>query len=293
MLRWRSTVSLLTCTCLISAASTPASSIGIVMTTGAVQVDGLQVPNSSAIFEGNLIDSGNRSASVQFSDGTTAMMKPGTKLSVYRGYSVLQHGVTMQGGIDRHPIVADGLKISGLKSNSAALVGVRDASYIEVAAQEGEADVLAPTGELVARVEPGKTLSFTIAQADGTQQSSPKICGTLGQNYQLTDAATGVTYQLQGSNLGSFVGATVQVTGTIAPANPPANVQIVQVSQIKKQSKPCVPAGGQGAAPAVAGGTWKGLAGILIFVGIGASLLGIAASGGFGVSQPAVTPTTP
>jgi hypothetical protein len=287
--RWQSAISIFTCSCLICMASTTGSSIGVVMTTGSAQIDGLQVPGTSAIFSGSSISSGDRSASVQFSDGTTAVMRPGARLSAYRGYSVLQHGVMMQREIDRHPIVADGLRISGAVSHAAALVGVRDASYVEVAAQEGEADVLAPSGELVAKVEPGKTLSFTIAQADGTQQSSVKVCGTLGQNYQLTDDLTGVTYQLQGSNLGSFVGDRIRATGTIPPANPPPKPQTLLVSQIKKQGKPCVPA----AKPAVAGGTWTGLAGLLIFVGIGASFIGQAASGAFTTSQPPVTPTTP
>ena len=288
ILRWQSAVSLFTCGCLISAASTPASSIGIVMTTGTVQVDGLEVPTASAIFPGSTVVSGDRTASLRYSDGTNAVMKPGAKLSVYREYSVLQRGIAVQGGIEKHPVVADGLKITGSGSNVVAMVGVRDASYIEVAAQEGDANVLAPSGELVAKVEPGKPLSFTLGQATGAQVEVETVCGDLDANYLITDSSSNVTYKLQGSGLEPYRNKRIKATGTIAgPAG--AGQQILIVSQIKKE-RSCVPAA---AAPASAGGVWAGAAGLLIFVAIGGSLLGVGLSGGFGVSRPAVTPTAP
>jgi len=290
-LQWQPAIAIFTCSCLVCMASTTGSSIGVVMTTGSAQIDGLQVPGTSAIFSGSLISSGDRSASLKFSDGTTAVMRPGAKLSVYREYSVLQHGVTMQSGIGKHPIMANGLKISGAASNAVTLVGVRDASYLEVAAQEGETDVLAPSGELVAKVEPGKTLTFALSQAGADQIARTSLCGTLARNYQLTDDFNNVTYQLQGANLASFVGATIQVTGTVTNAG--TTPQILSVTHIKKLSRPCVAPGSQGASPAVIGGSRIGLAGLLIFVGIAGALIGEAAAGGFGVSQPSVTPTTP
>ena len=289
ILQLRSAVSLFTCSCLLGTGSSAGPSIGIVMTTGVVQVDGFDVPNASALFEGNLVASGERSASLQFSDGTTAVMNPGTKLSAYRAYSVLQHGITMQKGIDKHPIVANGLRISGETRNAVALVGVRDAAYIEVAAQEGEADVVAQTGELVAKVEPGKTASFTLAQAPGRQAEVETVCGDLDENYLLTDSSSYVTYKLQGNGLEPYRNKRIRVTGTVGGGEGSASApRILNVSIIKKE-RSCVP----GAAATSTEGVWKGATGLLIFVGIGGALLGIGLSGGFGTSQPAVTPTTP
>lgn len=292
LLRLQSAISLFTCSCLVCVASAPSSSIGLVMSSGEVQVDGLQVPATSAIFSGSLISSGDRSASLQFSDGTSALMKPGSTMTVYRERSVLQQGVTMQRGVDKHPVLADGLKIFGAAPNAVALVGVRDASHIEVAAQEGESDLLAPSGEIVARVEPGKTLSVAISQVDGAQGNSVKLCGLLPQNLQLTDDFTNVTYQLQGPGLGPLVGDWVQVTGTIV--NGSATPQVVAISRAKNLHHPCVVPGGGGAAPAVAGSIWTGGAiALLIFVGFGGTLIGLGAAGAFGVSHPPVTPAAP
>jgi hypothetical protein len=295
ILRWHSAISLFTCSCLISVASATESSIGIVMTTGVVEVDGLQVPNTSAIFPGNLILSEDRSASLQFLDGADAVMRPGATMSVYRDYSVLRKGVTMQRRIDKHPVLAGGFKISGAAVNAVALVGVRDASHFEVAAQEGEADVWAPSGDLVARVKPGQTLSFAISQASGTtSESHVSLCGTLPKGYQIKDDFTNVTYQLQGAGLERYVGDTIQVAGTILTGNSTSTFQVVVVSKIKKLNGPCVAPAGPGAAPAVAGSEWqKGALVLLIFVAIGGTLIGLGVAGAFGVSQPAVTPTTP
>ena len=294
ILRLQSVIAVFMCSCLISVAASTSSSIGLVMTSGEVQVDGVRVPGTSAIFSGNLIYSGDRTANVQFSDGTSAVLRPGATLAVYRERTVLQQGVAMQRGVYKHAVLADSLRISGASPSSVAVVSVKDGSHVEVAAQDGESDVRAPSGDLVARVEPGKVLSFAISQAAETQEKTARLCGTLQQNYQLTDAFTNVTYQLQGSGLEPFVGKTVRVTGTIPATNPPPSPEVLSVSSIKKQNRPCEAAAGYGAAPAVAGATWaKGAIVILIFGALGATLIGLGAAGAFGVSQPPVTPAAP
>jgi hypothetical protein len=285
ILRFQSAIAVLMCSCLIGAASPTSSSIGLVMTTGAVQVDGLEVRNTSAIFAGNLVESKERSANLQFSDGTGAVMRPGAKMTVYGEHSVLEHGIAMQRGIDKHPVLADGLKVSGATSDAVALVGVRDGSYVEVAAQQGESEVWDSSGELVAKVEPGKTLGFAIAQAAaGTQVENLNICGDLTPEYLITDHARYVTYRLQGGDLQRYVGKEVRVTGTVSGAtSSPSGAEILIVSTIKKLNRVCE------AAPA-----WNTKTIITVtVVAVGASLIGLAASGAFSSSQPAVTPTTP
>ncbi len=292
ILRLQSAISLLICSCLITVTSAASSNIGLVMTTGEVEIDGSRVPGPAVIFSGSLISSGDRSSNLQFSDGTSAVMKPGATMTVYRERSVLQRGVTMQRGVDKHSLLADGLRISGETPNAAVLVGVKDASYFEVAAQEGESDVWTSSGSLVARVEPGMTLNFALSQATGTQENTDvRLCGDLQQNYQLTDVLSNVTYQLQGTDLGPLVGKSVRVTGTIL-GNPSSTPRVIAVSKIQKLNHPCV--NGPGAAPAEAGGiTSKGGIAFLVFVAAGATLLGLGAAGALGVSPSPVTPTTP
>ena len=293
ILRFQSAISLITCSCLISTASATSSSIGLVMSTGEVQVDGLKVPTTSAIFSGNLISSGDRSANLQFSDGTSALMRPGSTMTVYRERSVLQQGITMQRGLDKHPVLADGLRISGAAPNAVALVGVRDSSHIEVAAQEGEADVLAPSGNLVARVEPGRTLSFAIGEPAGASANGVELSGNLRPHYLLTDEVTNVTYQLQGSDLGPLVGGSVEVVGAVV-GNPSSTPQVVAVSSAMKLNSMATLGGQDSAAqPDNNRGRRKGAIVLLIFVAFGGTLLGLGLSGGFGVSHPPVTPATP
>jgi len=298
LLRLQSAISLFTCSCLISVASAAPSNIGIVMTTGEVQVDGSSVRGNSVLFSGSLVHSEDANSNLQFSDGTNAVMRPGASMNVYRERSVLQAGVTMQRGVDKHPVFADGLRIAGVTPNAVALIGVKDPSHIEVAAQEGETDVWTSSGKLVARVEPGKTLSFAM-NATGGPADGVKLHGILRLHNLLTDEQTNVTYQLQGSGLDMLVGASVEVTGTVLGGNPAAGTPpVVAVSNVVKMNNDVAAmAEGQqgGARPAGQGSAWNAQSIIfLIVVAVGGTLLGLGASGAFSSSsRPPVTPATP
>jgi len=295
----RSAISLFTCSCLINMACASSTSVGLVMTSGEVQVDGSSVRGNAAIFSGNLVSSGDRSSSLQFADGTSAMMKPGTKIVVYRERSELKQGIALQRGVDKHPMLADGLKISGATPNAVALVGVKDASHIEVAAQEGEAAVWTASGNLIARVEPGKTLSFEIKEAAaGAPENGVKITGILRPHYLLTDELTNVTYQLRGPDLEPLIGASIQVTGTVLAGNSVSTApQLIAVSSAMRLNPlMAMAADGQqpGAAPAGQGPLFdKSSIVFLVVVAIGGTLLGLGASGAFSSSPSPVTPTTP
>ena len=295
ILRFQSVVALVTCWCMVYTTSASTSAIGMVMTTGTVEINGSSAPGSAAIFSGSRISSGDRSSNIQFSDGSRAMMRPGATMTVYREHSVLQQGVALQRGIDKHPVVAGDLRILGATPNAVALVSVRDASHFEVAAAEGEADVLTPSGGLLARVEPGTALAFTIVQTAGeAQQISPSICGDLQQNHQVTDALTQVTYQLQGAGLDRYVGKSIRVTGTVQSAPPGSASQIFIVSSVRKLNQPGV--AGPGAAPAVTGTVLaisQTKAVLLGLAALGGLLIGLAATVGFGPSGNEATPAIP
>jgi hypothetical protein len=310
-LRLQSAVSLFTCSCLISVASatpptatsstTTSSTIGLVMSSGEVQVDGSSVQSNSAIFSGSLVSSGDAISSVQFSDGTKAVMRPGATMKVFRDYSVLQQGVTMQRGVDKHAVLADGLRISGATPNAVALIEVKDASHVEVAAQAGETDVWTSSGNLVARVEPGKALSFGLDEAStsGIPANGVRIHGILRPHYLLTDERTNVTYRLQGSGLDAFIGASVVVTGTVPGGNPGSSTPpVVTVANVVKMGNYGEMALGQqgGARPAAQGSVWtkNDTIILLIVVAVVGTLIGLAASGAFSSAPPkVVTPVAP
>jgi hypothetical protein len=170
-----------------------------------------------------------------FPGGSNLLLQPGSTIKVFRDYGVLEHGAAMQRG--PHALLADGLKISSLSPQGAVFVDVQDKSHLKVTAQSGAAEVRNPAGALVARLEPGKALSFAIqvsqqnpaqtpTPAAGAQASPPTgaqltLHGVLRKDHPgryghflLTDVATRVTYELQGADLDDLVGASVEVTGS-------------------------------------------------------------------------------
>jgi hypothetical protein len=233
----QSAISLFTCSCLVSVAASP-SSIGFVVTSGQVQVDGAVVHGNSTLFQGNVVHAGSATSDLMFPGGSNLLLQPGSTVKVFREYGVLEHGAAIQRG--SHPLVADGLKVSSLSPQGAVFIDIQDRSHLKVAAQEGAAEVRNPAGAFVARLEPGKSLSFTIQVAQqNPSPASPSLPpataapttppsgvqltlhGILRKDhpgryghYLLTDSATKVTYELQGPGLDELVGASVEVTGS-------------------------------------------------------------------------------
>ena len=59
LVKLQSAVSLFTCSCLVSLAASP-SSIGFVVTSGQAQVDGAVVHGNSTLFQGSVVQAGER-----------------------------------------------------------------------------------------------------------------------------------------------------------------------------------------------------------------------------------------
>jgi hypothetical protein len=265
LVKLQSAISLFTCGCLVSLAASP-SSIGFVVTSGEAQIDGAVVRGNSTLFQGNVVEAGNATSDLMFPGGANLLLQPDSAVKVYREYAVLQKGAVIQRGT--HGLVADGLKISSLSTQGAIVVGMKDKSHVEVAARGGPAEVRNPTGALVARLEPGKAMSFAIqiSQQDSTstplQRNSPPpasgqsstpagqaappagaqltLHGILRKDhpgryghYLLTDQATNVTYELQGPGLDDLVGASVEATGSIFDTTPAEGAtRVMSVSDI-------------------------------------------------------------
>jgi len=259
LVKLQSAIALFTCGCLVSVAASP-SSIGFVVTTGQAQVDGATVRGNSTLFQGNLVQAGSVTSDLMFSGGSNLLLQPGSAVKVYREYAVLQYGMAVQRRTHGYMLIADGLQVSSLSPQGAVVVDLKDRAHLEVAAQGGAAEVRDPAGALVARVEPGNTLNLAIQAA---QQNSPSpglqnppsappgpaapptgvqltLHGILHKNHAgryghflLTDLATNVTYDLQGSNLDDLVGASVEVTGSLFDATPAEGAsRVMAVSDI-------------------------------------------------------------
>lgn len=289
--RFQSAVSVSICGCLICvppAAPAFPSKIGVVVTSGRVQVDGVDVPGTTAIFSGNLVSSGDVDSMLQFQDGTGAVLKPGGAVIVYGDRSDLKRGITVQNGVGKHLVLANGFTISSKDPSAVAIVAVKDDSYFEVKAQKGESEVSDALGATLARIEAGSVLSFSIGQAPANAPQTNNVCGNLDENLQLTDALTMVPYQLRGANLAQYVGSSIRVTGTVTGPNSDTELQVLIVSSIARLNHPCKK--GEGAEPeATSASANRRL--LIVAIAIGGTLLGLGLSGSFG--GPVVNPVTP
>jgi hypothetical protein len=186
-LKAQSVISLFTCSCLVCMASSPAS-IGVLVTNGQAQVDGAAVHGNSTLFQGSEVKASEIPSDLRFADGANLVLQPGASAKVYRDHSELQQGIAMQRG-SGHALIADGLRVSPLGANGAVTIGVQDSRHVEMSAVGSPAEVRTPTGELVARLEPGQPLSFNISEVNAAPNA---LEGGNGQQSQgAAPAATG------------------------------------------------------------------------------------------------------
>ena len=238
LVKLQSAIALVTCSCLVCLAASP-SSVGIVVTSGQAQVDGAVVRGNSTLFQGNVVQAGTATSDLILPGGSNLLLQPDSAVKVYRGYAILEHGAAVQRG--SNTLVADGLKVSSLSPQGAVFVAIQDGSHLSVVAQGGAAEARNLAGDLLARLEPGKALSFAIQAAPQNSTISPQapppptttgqspapagaqvtIHGILHKDhpgryghYLLTDIPSKVTYELQGPGLDDLVGASVEVTGS-------------------------------------------------------------------------------
>jgi hypothetical protein len=239
LVKLQSAIALFTSSCLVSVAASP-SSVGFVVTNGQAQVDGAAVQGNSTLFQGSVVQAGGVTSDLMFPGGSSLLLQPDSTAKVYREYAILQRGGALQHGA--RALVANGLRVSSLSPQGAVFVDVQDKSHLKVIAQNGAAEVRNPAGVVVARLEPGKALNLVIqasqqspAPTPSQQTATPSAAGQTPPSagvqltlhgvlrkdhpgryghFLLTDVATNVTYELQGTGLDDLVGASVEVTGT-------------------------------------------------------------------------------
>jgi len=263
----KSAIALFTGSCLVCVASAP-SNVGFVVTNGEAHVDGSAIRGNSTLFPGSTVQAGSATSDLIFPGGSNLLLQPEAAVKVFRGYTVLQKGSAIQHGTQG--LIASGLKISSLSSQGSVVVGMKDATHLEVTAQGAPAEVRNAAGAMVAHLEPGKGFTFSLQdgqQAPPAQTQSPAPVFGIGSqsqqitvhgvlrkdhagrygHYLVTDVLSKNTYELQGPGLDDLVGASVEATGTLydtAPAEGASKVlSVSDVHQFSSNDNP-------GAAPA-------------------------------------------
>jgi hypothetical protein len=239
LVKLNSAISMFTCGCLVSVASSPAN-VGFVVTSGQAQVGGAVVQGNSTLFQGDLVQTGEATSDLMFSGGANVLLQPESAVRVYREYAVLQNGIATKRGNNAYALIANGLKVSSLSPQGSVVVGLQDKNHLDVTAQGAPAEIRNAGGVLVARLEAGKALRFAVQAAAPQNSASPALpqtsapttplpagtqvtlhgilrkdhAGRYG-HYLLTDLASKVTYELQGSGLEDLVGGSIEATGSI------------------------------------------------------------------------------
>lgn len=230
----QSAIALLTCGCMFAYAAVPAS-IGIVVSQNPAVIDGIPVRGNSTLFSGNVVKADSAASSLWFTDGSSLVLQPGAQVRVFRDHSVLEQGMATQSGNNRRDLIVDGLTIASLSERGTVAAAWRDRSHVEAVAENGPAEVRTPTGQLVARLNAGERLSFTISVASAGQQDQQQapprptgppitVNGILRQEpegeYKITDDTDGVEYIVEGNVPGNALGASVQIRGIATGISP-------------------------------------------------------------------------
>jgi hypothetical protein len=276
LVRVQSAIALFTCGCLAAVAASP-SSVGFVVTSGQVQIDGAVVRGNSTLFQGNVVQAGEATSDLMFPGGSNLLLQPGAAVEVFRDYGILRHGTATERG--SHPLIAGGMRISSLSPQGAVFVDMHDRGQFKVAAQGGAAEVRTSAGALVARLDAGKSLTFNIQEqpqvtppAAGQQNPAPTtgvsnpppevvqitIHGILRKDHPgryghflMTDLTSNVTYELQGPGLDDLVGASVEAVGTVYQGTPAEGAsQVISVSDVHQMPLSEIRGGNSAPAPA-------------------------------------------
>jgi hypothetical protein len=273
----RPLISLIACSCLflLTAAT---SSIGVIRSTGDFRVDGSTVRGNSTVFDGTLIETTTARSIVQLNGGQVTLA-PESRAKVYHDRTVLEKGAGLLRDADKQVFEAASLQIAPGAKDSVIQVEVEGPGRIAVAARSGSALVHNSSGVLVASLRSGMELAFD--NQPGTSTTTVRISGVIEErngNYFIVDATTHVTFQIQGTNLGKYVGKKVDITGSVVPGSTPGAgaTQVVQVTGIQ-----LTPTG------AHAGGSHVSTFIIIGGVVVGGTIVGMLAAGTFG--GPAAT----
>jgi len=264
-------------------------SIGVIRSSGDFRVDGSTLRGNGTVFDGNVIET-TVARSVVHLDAVEITLGPDSRARVYRDRTVLEKGAGLLRDADKHVFEAASLRISPAARDSVIQVDVEGPGRINVSTRGGGAQVRNSAGVLVASMRPWSELAFDAgAGAAAGASTSVHLSGVLtvqGGKYFIADATTGIKVELQGSDLGKYVGTRVNIYGSAIPGATPAAgaSQVVQVTSV-------VPAAagvaGGAAAASSAGLSTAATAAIIGGIGVAATVGGLAAVGDLpGQSSP-------
>jgi len=263
-----------------SYAEAGSSAIGTASARGDLRIDGSSVKGNATLFDGTVVETGQATAALRLSKGVEITLATESRSTLFHDRVVLQQGTSEFAPSGPFLLEANGLEVTSSEPNSRAVVSMSGSNTVEVAALAGGFQVTNGRGLLLARVNPGRAMSFAI-QTPSEQTGTLTITGQVlkgGHHFYLRESTTNTLYELTGRNFNSYVGREVQITATLKPGAPTSGdaKSVVSVSSLTTIAVSGVSAG-------IGTGT-----SILILGSIAVAVAGI----GYGVSQTS-GPSTP
>ncbi len=226
---------LLMCTMTYAVASTV--SIGTVSARGDMRVDGNRVNGNATLFDGSVVETGEATADLRLAKGIELTLSPNSRTTLHNDYLLLERGETEMSGPGTYKVEANGLTVAALESHSRAVISMKTADTVEVAALNGSFGIRDDKGALISTARPGRSLKFS--KQTGPVHTSFSGVGTVSvdkEGYYFFFTEQGGTFQLVGKDLKDFLGYEVKVTGTVQTGVKPVitATEVVSVSTIKK-----------------------------------------------------------
>jgi hypothetical protein len=188
-----------------------------------MRVDGYTIRGNATLFDGTIVETDQAAATLRLDNGEEMILSSGSRGTMYRDRLVLQKGATELAASNRFPVEANGLRITPSQPNSQAVVSLRGADKIEVAALTGEFKVTSDERLPLASVPSHTMMAFAMQDSDPSDTAFTATGSISLENgkYYVT-IGTGTKYELRGKSFQSSVGKTVAVQGRIDVTIPPS-----------------------------------------------------------------------
>jgi hypothetical protein len=197
------------------------TSIGTISAQGSIHVDGYAVNGNATLFDGSVVETGAAAATVRtgnlrMDQNVRITLAADSRGTLFRDRLVLQQGASESTLPAHFQIEANGLRVGAQLPDTRALVTLNHACRVEVAALSGSVEVTSARGLVLARVNPGHSVSFSMTAGTSTAAfTSRGMLSVENGHYYLTASDTNVKYEILGKNLAKFVGDKVLVSGTV------------------------------------------------------------------------------
>jgi len=191
--------------------------LGVATATGQFWLDNAGVSNHGTIFEGSTIETNKASARLQLTGGVRILLESKSRAQVYGDHLLLEKGRGQMEHAADYRLLALSLQVTPASDESRAIVAIRAAGDVEVAALGDSVRVANAQGTVVANVAATRSVELRPAQQAAVSVLTGCV-SKIGHAYVMRDEASAVVVELRAEQISRQLGNRVQLTGAEMPA---------------------------------------------------------------------------